>query len=377
MSAYNNTNTNTASTGYGAEQGERGLGGQAPTHGSSTGTGASHGTHSGSHLGSAASSGLGSTTGAGYDPASHQASEVGRHPVGAATHPTHPVAGAEAQDYSDSSLPGSHSHSTTGDHQGTQSSSTAGQTGKDIAKHLGAAASNPTHPGYAAAGEDARKGGHLTDSGARRDVTAPGGTSTTGTGLGSHSSSHTHPTTAATPFSPAHAVTTDSTAHGAHSSHSSSATTGQDAKDIAKHPGAASSNPAHPGDAAASEDARKGGHLTDTGARRDPTAPTPAGASSTTGPGLSSSTHPSSSTSHTGPHSSSTTGPHSSAIGATGTHEGAHKPTIGDKVAGAVESLVGKVSKNPAKVEEGTIRKTEGKEAAQHASTTGAAAHMN
>ncbi|GAA5993492.1 hypothetical protein JCM11641_000839 [Rhodosporidiobolus odoratus] len=319
MSAHNNTANN---TGYGAEQGERGLGGQgmlsfflvfaiwrylevknsvltsvwyaragltggrglggqggdlrgttgeAPTHGSNLGTGASHGSHSaGSHLGGGASSGLGSNAGAGYDPATHQASEVGRHPGGAATHPTHPVAGAEAQDYSgSSSLPGSHSHSATGPHHSTHSSGITGQTSKDIAKH----------------------------------------------------------------------------------------------------PGATASNPAHPGDAAASEDARKGGHLTDTGARRDPAAPTPAGASSTTGIGLSSSTHPSASTSHTGPHSSTT--------GTTGPYEGAHKPTIGDKVAGAVESLVGKVYKNPAKVEEGTIRKTEGKEAAQHARVTGAATHLN
>ncbi|BGP13448.1 hypothetical protein JCM10213_001772 [Rhodosporidiobolus nylandii] len=287
MSAFNNTNTS-STTGFGASEGLhgstgvtglagqggdlRGTTGGAPGYGSSVtggdpyaaqgnthGLGASAGTHSG--LGSGTH-----TTGT-RDPVSHQATEVGRHPVAAASHPTHPVAGAEIKDSTDLH---SHSHGHSSTHAGT---------------HTG------THAGTGFSGSS------------------------------SHPGSATH-----------------------------------EAKEAAKHPGAAASHPAHPGLAAEGEDARKGGHQTDAGARRDPTAPNP---------GNTSAFHTSSSSSH--PHSGSSSAATAIHPGtSTGPHEGAHKPTMSEKIGGAVESLVGKVTGNPAKVEEGNIKKTEGKEAALH-----------
>ncbi|KAL8278068.1 hypothetical protein RQP46_009528 [Phenoliferia psychrophenolica] len=47
------------------------------------------------------------------------------------------------------------------------------------------------------------------------------------------------------------------------------------------------------------------------------------------------------------------------------------KPTMGDKISGTVEQTVGKVTKNPVKVEEGLVKKTEGKAAAQHVGVAG------
>lgn len=51
--------------------------------------------------------------------------------------------------------------------------------------------------------------------------------------------------------------------------------------------------------------------------------------------------------------------------GGRGTQGTGNKPTMGDKISGTVNELVGKVTKNPTKVEEGQIRKTEGKQALQ------------
>ncbi|GAA5841361.1 hypothetical protein JCM11251_006162 [Rhodosporidiobolus azoricus] len=219
--------------------------------------------------GSQAGSGVGPTSaGVGYDPATHQASEVARHPVGAGSHPTHPVAGAEARDY------------------GTSSSA-------------------PTTTGV----------------------------------VGSHGT------------------------HGA--AGASTGSTAFEAKEALKHPGAAASHPAHPGLAATAEEARKGGHQTEAGARRDPEAPNPASSGGRDPSHLTGSS--------TASHGSATE--HSGAHGAQ-MHEGAaHKPTIGDKVFGAVESLVGKVTGNPAKVEEGNLKKTEGKEAAARAYEGGGGPH--
>ncbi|GAA6022656.1 hypothetical protein JCM10207_008569 [Rhodosporidiobolus poonsookiae] len=200
--------------------------------------------------------GLGAGAGYGvHDPTTHQAAEVGKHPVAAATHPAHPVVGAEAKDAT----------------YGSGASTGAG---------VGA-----------------------------------------GRGVGSNT-------------------------------HRPSGGVGVGATDMAKHPVSAAEHPSHPAASAHIEDARKGGHLTESGARHDPAAPNPGHSS-----GHGSSAGHSSTAASSNPHSHS--GP-----GSTATSTSEHKPSMGDKISGALEAVVGKVTGNHAKVAEGQIRKTEGKEAA-------------
>ncbi|GAA6022669.1 hypothetical protein JCM10207_008575 [Rhodosporidiobolus poonsookiae] len=200
--------------------------------------------------------GLGAGAGYGvHDPATHQAAEVGKHPVAAATHPAHPVVGAEAKD--------------------------------------------------ATYGSGASTGAGV---GAGRGVGSTTDTSSGGVGVG--------------------------------------------ATDVAKHPVSAAEHPTHPATSAHVEDARKGGHLTESGARHDPAAPNPGHDSA-----LGSSAGHSSTSASSDPHSRS--GP-----GSTATSTSEHKPSMGDKIGGALEAVVGKVTGNHAKMAEGQIKKTEGKEAA-------------
>uniref|UniRef100_A0A0K3CR31 BY PROTMAP: gi/342320289/gb/EGU12230.1/ putative DHN family protein [Rhodotorula glutinis ATCC 204091] n=1 Tax=Rhodotorula toruloides TaxID=5286 RepID=A0A0K3CR31_RHOTO len=122
-------------------------------------------------------------------------------------------------------------------------------------------------------------------------------------------------------------------------------TTGQEAGSMAHHPLTAAAHPTHPGASAEAKDIRKQG---ETGLAHVTTA---------TG------TH--------GTHGTHSHGTHGAA-GTAGT-TGAAKPSMGDKLAGATEKLVGKVTNNPAKVQEGEIRQTEGKAAASGAGVGGAA----
>ncbi|BGO94216.1 hypothetical protein NBRC10512_006850 [Rhodotorula toruloides] len=224
--------TTTGAGGYGASQ--TGMGGTTGM----TGTGAGYGDERGLGSGVGAGQGAGYGTTTGRDPMTHQGAEVGKHPLTAAAHPTHPVASAEAKDIQ--------KHGHTGHHHGTGTGTTTttggtmGQEAGSIAHHPLTAAAHPTHPGASAEAKDVRKHG---ETGLTHDTTTTG----------------THGT------------------HGFHGTHGAAGTTG------------------------------------------------------------------------------------------------AAKPSMGDKLAGATEKLVGKVTNNPAKVQEGEIRQTEGKAAASGAGVGGAA----
>ncbi|GAA6022864.1 hypothetical protein JCM10207_001427 [Rhodosporidiobolus poonsookiae] len=203
--------------------------------------------------------------------------------------------------------PGTHSH----DHPTTHDPITH-QAAK-VARHPGAAAAHPAHP---------VEGAEM--KGAVQGETGAGGYGQTGAGVGTGTAAGT-----------------------------GGMGTGSTAKDTLKHPVAAASHPSHPGLAAAAKDDRKGGHLTSSGAAHDPLAPTPADASATRATGMVGAAPPSSAHGHEHPHAPAAAGAQP------------HKVTLGEKVAGTAEALVGKLTHSPAMVEEGNVKKSQGAEAAR------------